>query len=78
MAHVVGNLNKLDAGSSEKVMLMSRDEKSCLVVSYEEVKRCVEEAYQELIAPTQATLSPDANIRDQATRALESAEIENF
>ncbi|KAJ2054939.1 PAB-dependent poly(A)-specific ribonuclease subunit 3 [Coemansia sp. S155-1] len=52
MAHVVGNLNKLDAGSPEKVMLMSRDEKSCLVVSYEEVKRCVEEAYQELVAPT--------------------------
>ncbi|KAJ2324697.1 PAB-dependent poly(A)-specific ribonuclease subunit 3, partial [Coemansia sp. RSA 2681] len=54
MAHVVGNLNKLDAGSPEKVMLMSRDERSCLVVSYEEIKRCVEEAYQELVAPTRA------------------------
>ncbi|KAJ2080900.1 PAB-dependent poly(A)-specific ribonuclease subunit 3 [Coemansia sp. RSA 988] len=48
MAHVIGNLNKLDAGSHDKVMLMSRDEKSCLVVSYAEIKRCVEDAYQEL------------------------------
>ncbi|KAI7825788.1 hypothetical protein BX661DRAFT_184168 [Kickxella alabastrina] len=49
MAHVIGNLNKLDAGSTEKVMLMSRDEKSCLVVSYAEIKRCVEESYKELM-----------------------------
>ncbi|KAJ1801464.1 PAB-dependent poly(A)-specific ribonuclease subunit 3 [Coemansia sp. RSA 2399] len=49
MAHVVGNLNKLDAGSQEKVMLMSRDEKSCLVVSYNELKRCIDAAYQELL-----------------------------
>ncbi|KAJ2665680.1 PAB-dependent poly(A)-specific ribonuclease subunit 3 [Coemansia sp. RSA 1200] len=49
MAHVVGNLNKLDAGSTERVMLMSRDEKSCLVVSYAELKRCIDAAYQELL-----------------------------
>ncbi|KAJ1737115.1 PAB-dependent poly(A)-specific ribonuclease subunit 3 [Coemansia sp. Benny D160-2] len=49
MAHVVGNLNKLDAGSAERVMLMSRDEKSCLVVSYAELKRCIDAAYQELL-----------------------------
>ncbi|PIA18761.1 hypothetical protein COEREDRAFT_79746 [Coemansia reversa NRRL 1564] len=48
MAHVIGNLNKLDAGSHDKVMLMSRDEKSCLIVSYAEIKRCVEDTYQEL------------------------------
>ncbi|KAJ2353647.1 PAB-dependent poly(A)-specific ribonuclease subunit 3 [Coemansia sp. RSA 2618] len=53
MAHIVGNLNKLDAGSPEKVMLMSRDEKSCLVVSYGEIKRCIEEAYQELMPSVQ-------------------------
>ncbi|KAJ2394703.1 PAB-dependent poly(A)-specific ribonuclease subunit 3 [Coemansia sp. RSA 2603] len=50
MAHVIGNLNKLDAGSEEKVMLMSRDEKSCLVVSYNEIKRCIEDAFRELLA----------------------------
>lgn len=51
MAHVIGNLNKLDAGSSEKVMLMSQDEKSCLVVTYKEIKRCIETAYAELLSP---------------------------
>ncbi|KAJ2788941.1 PAB-dependent poly(A)-specific ribonuclease subunit 3 [Coemansia guatemalensis] len=52
MAHVIGNLNRLDAGSHDKVMLMSRDEKSCLVVSYAEIKRCIEDAYQELRSST--------------------------
>ncbi|KAJ1722610.1 PAB-dependent poly(A)-specific ribonuclease subunit 3 [Coemansia erecta] len=50
MAHVIGNLNKLDAGSEEKLMLMSRDEKSCLVVPYSEIKRCVEDAFRDLLA----------------------------
>ncbi|KAJ1565039.1 PAB-dependent poly(A)-specific ribonuclease subunit 3, partial [Nowakowskiella sp. JEL0078] len=31
MAHVVTCLNKLDAGIDEKIMLMSRDEQSCLI-----------------------------------------------
>ncbi|KAJ1965734.1 PAB-dependent poly(A)-specific ribonuclease subunit 3 [Dipsacomyces acuminosporus] len=50
MAHVVGNLNKLDAGSMDKIMLMSRDEQSCLVVSYSEIKRCIDTAYKELLS----------------------------
>ncbi|ORX72011.1 hypothetical protein DL89DRAFT_105736 [Linderina pennispora] len=50
MAHVIGNLNKLDAGSAEKIMLMSRDEQSCLVVTYSEIKRCVDGAYSDLAA----------------------------
>ena len=37
---------QLDAGSDEKVMLMSRDEQSCLVVSYREIKGCVEAAFK--------------------------------
>ena len=32
MAHVVDCLNKLDAGVDERVMLMSRDEQSVLIV----------------------------------------------
>ncbi|KAI8320068.1 hypothetical protein GQ54DRAFT_240187, partial [Martensiomyces pterosporus] len=46
MAHVIGNLNKLDAESTEKIMLMSRDEQSCLVVSYGEIKRCIDDAHK--------------------------------
>lgn len=37
MAHVLACMNKLDAGSDEKVMLVSRDEQNCFVVSYKEV-----------------------------------------
>jgi PAB-dependent poly(A)-specific ribonuclease subunit 3 len=37
LSHILTNLNKLDAGSEEKMMLTSRDEQSCLVVSYREV-----------------------------------------
>ena len=46
--HVVECLNKLDAGLSEKIVLMSRDEASMLVVSYADVKRCLENTYGDL------------------------------
>ncbi|CED85393.1 Poly(A) ribonuclease subunit [Phaffia rhodozyma] len=48
LSHVLTCLNKLDAGSDEKVMLMSRDEQSCLVVSYREIKECIEAAFNDL------------------------------
>lgn len=46
LTHVLTCLNKLDAGSDERVMLMARDEQSCLVVSYKDVKACIESAYR--------------------------------
>lgn len=46
LTHVLTHLNKLDAGSDERLMLVSRDEQSCLVVSYREIKRCVEAAFR--------------------------------
>lgn len=49
LSHVIGCLNKLDAGSEEKVVLTSRDEQSVLVVSFREVRRGLEGAWQELI-----------------------------
>lgn len=49
LAHVLSCLNKLDAGSEEKISLVSRDEQNCLVVSYRELKRGVELAFQELM-----------------------------
>ncbi|KAI9000236.1 kinase-like domain-containing protein [Gaertneriomyces semiglobifer] len=49
MAHVLQCLNKLDAGVDEKVMLTSRDEQSCLIVSYKELKNCVESTFQDLL-----------------------------
>ncbi|KAF9074654.1 hypothetical protein BDP27DRAFT_1316604 [Rhodocollybia butyracea] len=48
MSHVLTCLNKLDAGIEEKIMLVARDEQSCLVVSYKEIKACVEIAFSDL------------------------------
>ncbi|KAJ3997263.1 hypothetical protein F5050DRAFT_1753432 [Lentinula boryana] len=48
MSHVLTCLNKLDAGTEEKIMLVARDEQSCLVVSYKEIKACVEAAFSDL------------------------------
>lgn len=47
MAHVVACLNKFDAGVSDKVCLMSRDEQNVLVVSYAELKECLVQSYAE-------------------------------
>ncbi|PRW58104.1 PAB-dependent poly(A)-specific ribonuclease subunit 3 [Chlorella sorokiniana] len=41
-------LNKVDAGVPEKVLLMSRDEMSMLVVSYSDIRRCIASCYEEL------------------------------
>ncbi|XP_059620155.1 PAN2-PAN3 deadenylation complex subunit PAN3 isoform X1 [Phlebotomus argentipes] len=49
-AHIVQCLNKLDAGTMERVQLMSRDEQSVLVVTYAELKHCLEQAFGELAA----------------------------
>jgi len=46
--HVVECLNKLDLGVTEEVMLMSEDEQVLLVVTYADIKRCLENAYEEL------------------------------
>jgi len=48
IAHIIQCLNKLDVGIDEKIMLMSRDEQSCLIVSYKELKHCIEQAFQDL------------------------------
>lgn len=41
---------QLDAGVPEKLILMSRDEQSLLIASYADLKRCLDNAYQELLA----------------------------
>lgn len=49
LAHVVMVLNKLDAGSPDKICLMSHDEQNILVTSYSELKRCFERSFAELL-----------------------------
>lgn len=41
VAHVLICLNKLDAGVDEKIMLVSRDQMNCFVVTYKEVCDCL-------------------------------------
>ncbi|KAK4048450.1 PAB-dependent poly(A)-specific ribonuclease subunit 3 [Microbotryomycetes sp. JL201] len=43
LSHVITCLNKLDAGVDEKIMLVSRDEQSCLII-----KNCVDGAFLDL------------------------------
>ncbi|XP_063596077.1 PAN2-PAN3 deadenylation complex subunit pan3-like [Penaeus indicus] len=49
LGHVVTVLNKLDAGSPDKICLMSHDEQNILVTSYAELKRCFERSFAELL-----------------------------
>ena len=46
--HVIEALNKLDLGVNEKIMLLSRDEMSILLVSYADIKQCVNTTFKEL------------------------------
>lgn len=48
--HVVSTLIKLDSGSPEKICLISRDEQHVLVVSFSELKKCFESAFNELLS----------------------------
>ncbi|VVC32549.1 Hypothetical protein CINCED_3A004446 [Cinara cedri] len=48
MSHIVQTLNKLDSGSSDTICLYSRDEKTILVVSYQELKQCLEQSFSEV------------------------------
>ncbi|PIO16416.1 hypothetical protein AB205_0169250 [Aquarana catesbeiana] len=56
LSHIVSCLNKLDAGVPEKISLISRDEKSALVVTYSDLKRCFENTFQELVAAANGQL----------------------
>ncbi|PNS17397.1 hypothetical protein CAC42_7080 [Sphaceloma murrayae] len=49
LGRILACLNKLDAGTDEKILLVSRDEQNCFVVSYREVKRGLEGAWAELM-----------------------------
>jgi PAB-dependent poly(A)-specific ribonuclease subunit 3 len=49
LGHTILTLNKLDAGTEEKVMLVSRDEQSVFVVTFRELKKGIESAFQDLV-----------------------------
>lgn len=49
LGHVLTCLNKLDAGTDERITLLSRNEDSCFIVTYRELKKALESAFQDLI-----------------------------
>ncbi|CAI7608445.1 unnamed protein product [Penicillium glandicola] len=51
LGHILTCLNKLDAGTDEKIHLISRDEQSSFIVSYKEVKKALESSFQALSKP---------------------------
>ncbi|KAK2168696.1 hypothetical protein LSH36_15g19075 [Paralvinella palmiformis] len=55
MAHVVQCLNKLDSGAPEKICLMSQDEQSILVVTYAELRQCLETTFTGLCQAAQSS-----------------------
>ncbi|KAI9668510.1 MAG: PAB-dependent poly(A)-specific ribonuclease subunit 3 [Trizodia sp. TS-e1964] len=55
LGHVLSCLAKLDAGIEEKLSLVSRDEQNCFIVSYKELKRTFENAFQELVTAARRT-----------------------
>ncbi|KAL8912682.1 MAG: hypothetical protein Q9171_002315 [Xanthocarpia ochracea] len=48
LGHIIGCLNRLDAGSEERIMLTTRDEETVIVVSYKEIKAALEGAFLDL------------------------------
>ncbi|KPI96186.1 PAB-dependent poly(A)-specific ribonuclease subunit 3 [Papilio xuthus] len=49
MSHLTYCLNHLDSGTNTKVMLMSRDEQSVFVVTYAELKHCLNQAVEDVL-----------------------------
>ncbi|KAJ9114415.1 hypothetical protein QFC20_001558 [Naganishia adeliensis] len=45
LTHVLAHLNKTDASLDEKIMLVARDDQSCLIVSYKEIRKAIDMAY---------------------------------
>ncbi|GHJ87660.1 hypothetical protein NliqN6_4062 [Naganishia liquefaciens] len=49
LTHVLAHLNKTDASLDEKIMLIARDDQSCLIVSYKDIRKAIDMAYMELL-----------------------------
>lgn len=49
IGHMVSCLNKLDAGTEERICLTSRDEQSVFIVSYKELKKQIGSAFGDLL-----------------------------
>ncbi|KAI7947872.1 hypothetical protein MJO28_009780 [Puccinia striiformis f. sp. tritici] len=48
LSHVLMCLNKLDSSSDEKLTLISRDDQTCAIVTYAEIRRIMDSAFRDL------------------------------
>lgn len=48
LSKILVNLNKLDVGVDEKILLVSRDEDNCIIVSYKEIKDLIELTFRNI------------------------------
>ncbi|ODV59133.1 PAN-complex poly(A)-binding subunit PAN3 ASCRUDRAFT_82155 [Ascoidea rubescens DSM 1968] len=48
LSHVLTCLNKLDTGIEEKILLVAPNEQNCIIISYKELKDCIESAFHDL------------------------------
>ena len=71
LGHILSCLNQLDAGVDEKIILVSRDDQNCLLVSYRELKRAVETSFQDLIRVGRS--SNNSAVTNAATAAAAAA-----
>ena len=73
LGHILSCLNQLDAGVDEKIILVSRDDQNCLLVSYRELKRAVETSFQDLIRAGRSSNSAVTNAATVVTNAATAA-----
>ena len=50
VSHIVQCLNKFDAGSADKICLISPDSQNIMIVSYAQLKKCFEKVFNEITA----------------------------
>ena len=62
------NRIQVDAGLQEKILLSSRDQASLLIAGYDDIKRCINEAFEEVRSA--ARLAADRR-QSEAQRQLE-------
>ncbi|KAI0395200.1 hypothetical protein F5Y17DRAFT_221510 [Xylariaceae sp. FL0594] len=71
LGHILSCLNKLDAGTDEKIYLTSRDHQSTFLVTYRELKKQIQAAFSDLQkGSTKQSLQPQPPQQPPASRAF--------
>ncbi|KAF2673188.1 PAB-dependent poly(A)-specific ribonuclease subunit pan3 [Microthyrium microscopicum] len=55
LSHILGCLNRLDAGSNETIQLTSRDGETAFIVTFKDIKRAIENSFSDLNGNTNSS-----------------------